>query len=97
MLPLTIPGAAGSRVEYRIVELGNEVAVVVVMVSWMRPRPGYHTTAAMTMAVRVELCREVAKLDSLDAGVVYLEAVSGHAHGTDDGAEKRVDSNLSED
>ncbi len=56
-----IPGAAGSRLTDRIVGLERE-AVVVVIIGWMRPKPGYHTTAAMTMVAWVELCH-FAKLD----------------------------------
>ncbi len=57
-----IPGAAGQRLGDCIVGLGREV-VVMLVVGWMRPKPGHHTPAAMTPVVRVELCREIAKPD----------------------------------
>lgn len=61
MLTATILGAAGSRLRDRIVGLGCKV-VVVVVVGWMRPKPHYHTTAAMTPVVRAGLCHEVPEL-----------------------------------
>ena len=49
-----MPGAAGSEARDRLVGLGRE-SVVDVMMMWMGPNPGHRTRAAMTMGVRVKM------------------------------------------